>query len=338
MFQRRCQMLRNVLTCTILDDYQNKAVNLANWSSLNPHVKIRSLTQRIPIEGSLVEAVKDDDILVIMRERTLFDASLLSKLPNLKLLVTSGMRNAAIDLDYANNHGITVCGTNSLSEPAIEHTWALILGIARHVAQENQALRSNGPWQSTIGVGLSGKQLGVIGLGKIGGQVAKIGQAFGMKVVAWSPNLTKAQADAQGVTLAPSKDALLESSDFITIHLVLGDRSRNLIAGDDFKKMRPSAYLINTARAPIVNELDLIRALQDNRIAGAALDVFNVEPLPFNHPFRTLPNVLTTPHLGYVTEENYRVYFGEAVENIHAFINNSPIRLLTQKIEPGLTL
>ena len=317
------------MKCTILDDYQKVATTIGNWSLLDSSIKIQSLHNHFSNENELVNAVIDQDILVIMRERTLFNSSVLSKLPNLKLLVTSGMRNAAIDLEFANTNGITVCGTKSLSEPAIELTWALLLGLARNLKQESHALQTNGPWQSTLGIGLSGKQLGVIGLGKIGSQVAKIGKAFGMNVVAWSQNLTKAQTDAEGITLAPSKESLLESSDFVTVHLVLSERTRNLICAPDIARMRPSAYLINTSRAPIVNEAELIQALKDKRIAGAGIDVFDIEPLSNDHPFRTLPNVLATPHIGYVTKENYKIYFNEAIENINAFLRKSPIRELT---------
>ena len=317
------------MKCTILDDYQKVAPTITNWSLLDRKIKIQSLQNHFSSEDMLIEALIDQDILVIMRERTSFNASVLSRLPNLKLLVTSGMRNAAIDLEFANKNGITVCGTKSLSAPPIELTWALLLDLARNITQENYALKTNGPWQNTLGVGLSGKQLGVIGLGKIGSQVAKIGKAFGMDVMAWSQNLTKAQTDSQGITLASSKETLLESSDFITIHLVLSERTKNLICAQEIVKMRPSAYLINTSRAPIVNEIDLIQALKEKRIAGAGLDVFDIEPLAHDHPFRTLSNVLATPHIGYVTKENYKIYFDEAIENINAFLNKSPIRELT---------
>ena len=290
---------------------------------------IKNLQEHYSDPEALIDEIIDQDILVVMRERTIFNAALLSRLPNLKLIVTSGMRNASIDLDYANENGITVCGTNSLSEPAIELTWALLLGLARNIQKENQELNNNGPWQSTLGVGLNGKQLGIIGLGKIGAQVAKIGKAFGINVVAWSQNLTKEKTDAEGVILAPSKESLLESSDFVSVHLLLSERTKNIISASDIALMRPSAYLINTSRAPIVNEIDLIRALKEKQIAGAGIDVFDIEPLDNDHPFRTLPNVLATPHIGYVTKENYKIYFTEAIENIHAFLSNSPLRELT---------
>lgn len=319
----------SMLKCTILNDYQKAALSFANWSSLRPAVTVNALHNHFASEHELIKAVYDQDILVIMRERTLFNESVFSKLPNLKLLITSGMRNAAIDLDAAAKHGVTVCGTRNLSEPAGELTWALILGLARNLKLESNSLQMNGPWQSTVGLGLSGKQLGLLGLGKIGLQVAKIGEAFGMNVVAWSQNLTKEKADVAGIALAPSKEDLLESSDFVSVHLVLSERTKDLIRAADIARMRPSAYLINTSRGPIVNEADLIQALQEQRIAGAGLDVFEVEPLSTEHPFRTLPNVLATPHLGYVTKENYEIYFKEALENITAYLQGSCIRVLS---------
>ncbi len=320
-----------MLNCTVLDDYQKVAERMADWSSLKDQVKTQFISTYYPpsAQAQLIEKIKDQEILVMMRERTVFDAELLSKLPKLKLLVTSGMRNAAIDLNFASRNGIVVCGTRSLPEPPIEHTWALILGLARHITKESLLLRQSGPWQSTVGIGLHGKRLGILGLGKIGTQVAKIGKAFGMDVMAWSQNLTKDKTDSLGISLASSKQDLLESSDFVSVHLVLSERTKNLIGAKDFLTMRPSAYLINTSRAAIVNEDDLIVALKSGQIAGAGLDVFNIEPLPLDHPFRSLPNVLATPHIGYVTEENYGFYFREAVENIHAYLRKTPIRELT---------
>lgn len=318
-----------MLKCTILDDYQKVATSIGKWSIVEPHVKVQSFQHHFFNEDDLVNAVFDQDILAIMRERTLFNASLLSRLPNLKLLVTSGMRNAAIDLEYAKKQGITVCGSHNLSEPAAELAWALILSMARNITLENLALRTNGLWQNTMGIGLHSKQLGILGLGKIGRQVATVGKAFGMNIIAWSQNLTAEQAASCGVTLAPNKTFLLENSDFVTIHLLLSERTKNLIQAADIACMRSSAYLINTSRAPIVNESDLVQALKDKRIAGAGLDVFDVEPLPMDHPFRTLPNVLATPHIGYVTKENYKIYFEQAIENIVAFLDKNPIRILT---------
>lgn len=316
------------LQCLILDDYQNVSLSLADWHSLAPQVECRVLTEHIDDENVLAETLKDAAILVIMRERTPFTAALFARLPKLKLLITSGMRNASIDLAAAKKHGVTVCGTGSGQAAPVELTWALILGLARHLVIENNALRHNGPWQSTLGVGLNGKRLGLLGLGKIGQKVAQIAQAFGMNVCAWSQNLTAERAVEHGVTLCTSKEELLQTSDLISIHLVLGERTRGLLGAQELAQMKPSALLINTSRAAIVDQSALLDALQNGVIAGAGLDVFDIEPLPADHPFRTQPNVLATPHLGYVSDGNYRVYFTEAVEDIQAYLADNPLRVL----------
>ena len=263
-----------------------------------------------------------------MRERTPFTAALFARLPNLKLLITSGMRNASVDLAAAKKQGVTVCGTGSGQSAPVELTWALILGLARHLVTENNSIRHDGPWQSTLGFGLSGKRLGLLGLGKIGQKMAHIAQAFGMEVCAWSQNLTAERAAEHSVTLCASKEELLRTSDVVSIHLVLGDRTRGLLGENELAQMKPTALLINTSRAAIVDQNALLDALQKRVIAGAGLDVFDIEPLPAKHPFRTQPNVLATPHLGYVSDGNYQVYFTEAVENIQAFLAGSPVRML----------
>lgn len=319
----------NKLRCAVLDDYQNAALTMADWSAISDMVEVKSYHQHFDKEDHLVEAINDCDIVVIMRERTPFGASLFARLPQLKLLITTGMRNKAIDLASAAAQGVVVCGTKSSSTPPTELTWALILGLARNLIRENQAFRTNGLWQSTVGVDLHGKQLGILGLGKIGSRVARVGAAFGMEVVAWSQNLTKEQADAEGVRLAASKEELLETSDFVSIHLVLSERTRSLIGAAELKRMRPNAYLVNTSRASIVDQAALIEALRNGWIAGAGIDVFEIEPLPEDDVLRTLPNVLATPHLGYVSQANYRTYYREAVEDILAFLSGSPIRILT---------
>lgn len=316
------------MNCAILDDFQNVALTLADWDSISQAVETTAFHQHFDNEDELVEAVSDFEILVVMRERTPITASLLARLPKLKLVVTSGMRNASIDFAAAKARGVTVCGTASSSEPPTELTWALILGLARHIVRENDEFRGNGPWQSTVGIDLNGKQLGLIGLGKIGSKMARIGTAFGMKVVAWSPNLTRDRAEAAGAALAESKEALLETSDFVSIHLVLGDRSRGVIGSDELQRMRKTAFLINTSRAQIVDQAALVEALKNNWIAGAGLDVFDVEPLPADHPFRKLSNVLCTPHLGYVSQANYSAYFREAVEDIKAYLAGAPMGVL----------
>ncbi|MCG8708233.1 D-2-hydroxyacid dehydrogenase family protein [Brenneria sp. 4F2] len=317
------------LQCRIIDDYQNVALSFADWSALAPQVECRSLTQHIDDEERLSVVLAEADILVVMRERTPFSASLFSRLPRLKLLITSGMRNAAIDLAAAKAHGVTVCGTDSGSAAPVELAWSLILGLARHLVTESQTLRGNGPWQSTVGIGLSGKKLGLLGLGKTGQRMARIAQAFGMEVSAWSHHLTAAHAAQQGVTLAASKEALLSSSDILSIHLVLGERTRGLLGAAELARMKSSALLINTSRAAIIDQSALLHALRAGQIAGAGLDVFDIEPLPAAHPLRTLPNVLATPHLGYVADDNYRTYFTQAVENIQAFVAGKPRRTLT---------
>lgn len=316
------------MRCAILDDYQNAALRIVDWSSILDKVEVQTFCQHFKSEDQLIEVICDFDIIVIMRERTPFTAYLFEKLPKLKLLVTSGMRNASIDLNAAKKYGVIVCGTASMSEPPTELTWALLLNVARKITKESNALRNNGPWQSTIGTDLYGKRLGLIGLGKIGSRMAVIAKAFGMEVVAWSQNLTKEQTDKCGVHLAISKEELLETSDFGSIHLVLSDRTRGLIGTNELKLMKPSAYLINTSRAAIIDEEALIDALNKNWIAGAGIDVFDMEPLPEIHPFRMLSNILATPHLGYVSERNYSTYYRETVEDIQAFLDGSILRQL----------
>ncbi|MEU5541698.1 D-2-hydroxyacid dehydrogenase family protein [Streptomyces sioyaensis] len=314
--------------CAVLDDYQDIARSMADWSVLAGDVDVRTLQRPFGSEDEVVAAIGDCEIVVAMRERTPFPASLLARLPRLRLLITSGMRNAAIDLEAAARHGVTVCGTASNTEPPVELTWALILGLARNLVTESTAMRADGPWQSTLGADLHGRTLGLLGLGKIGTRVARIGQAFGMNVTAWSRNLTAERAAEAGVRLAASKEELLEAGDFVSVHLVLSDRTRGLLGADELRRMRPTAHLVNTSRAAIVDQPALLRALRENWIAGAGLDVFDQEPLPAGHPLRTLPNVLALPHLGYVTRRNYEGYFQQAVEDITAFLAGSPIREL----------
>ncbi|AJF66008.1 D-2-hydroxyacid dehydrogenase family protein [Streptomyces vietnamensis] len=316
------------LRCAVLDDYQGVALTSADWSPLADRVDVRVLREHLTDRDALVAAVEDCEILVVMRERTPVDAELLARLPRLRLLITSGMRNASIDLAACEERGVTVCGTASSSEPPTELTWALLLGLARHVPAEARALREGGPWQSTVGSDLAGRTLGLVGLGKIGAKVARIGLAFGMEVAAWSPNLTEERAAEHGARLAKDKRDLFATSDFVSLHLVLSDRTRGLVGEPELRAMRPSAYLVNTSRAGLVDGGALLRALREGWIAGAGLDVYETEPLPADDPLRTLPNVLALPHLGYVTEGNYGRYFGEAVEDIEAFLAGAPVRQL----------
>ncbi|MGK9251653.1 D-2-hydroxyacid dehydrogenase family protein [Paenibacillus humicus] len=312
--------------CTILDDYQEAALNYGDWGRLEDKLELSVLTEHYDSEDELAEMLKDEEILVIMRERTPFRESLLARLPKLRLLVTTGMRNASVDLDAAQRLGIAVSGTRGSSEAPIELTWALLLGLARHVRVETDSFRSGGPWQSTVGSDLNGRTLGLLGLGRIGTRVAEIGRAFGMNILAWSQNLTEERAAQAGVRLAASKEALLAESDYVSVHLVLSGRTRGLLGAEELALMKPTAFLINTSRAGIVDQEALMSALKEERIAGAGLDVFDVEPLPEDHPYRTLPNVLATPHIGYVTESNYRLYFEDAVEDIEAYLAGRPIR------------
>ncbi|MCM3628528.1 D-2-hydroxyacid dehydrogenase family protein [Paenibacillus glycanilyticus] len=315
------------MKCAILDDYQNVALSMAEWSKLTDRLEVHAFNRHFEDREELVAAIEDCEIIVIMRERTPFRSDLLQRLPKLKLLVTTGMRNASIDLAAAAELGITVCGTRGGGEGTTELTWALILGLARKLVLENEAVRGGG-WQSTIGVDLKGKRLGLIGLGHIGSNVARIGQAFGMEVMAWSQNLTPDKAEAAGVQLASSKEELLESSDIVSIHLVLSDRTRGLIGAEELKRMRPTAFLVNTSRGPIVDREALIDALRRDGIAGAGLDVFEQEPLPQDDPFRLLSNVLATPHIGYVTEAAYQGFYKGIVEDIEAYLAGSPVNVL----------
>ncbi|MBT2390453.1 D-2-hydroxyacid dehydrogenase family protein [Streptomyces sp. ISL-1] len=317
------------LHCAVLDDYQGVAFSMADWAALAGEVEVRSVRSHFADEDEVAEAVGDCEILVAMRERTPFPGSLFARLPRLKLLITTGMRNASIDLEAAARHGVTVCGTASNSEPPVELTWALILGLARQVEREASAFHRSGPWQSTVGADLHGRRLALIGLGKIGAKVARVGQAFGMEVIAWSQNLDDERAAEHGVVRAHSLGELLEAGDFVSVHLQLSDRTRGLIGASELKRMRRTAYLVNTSRATIVDQAALVQALRDGWIAGVGSDVFENEPLPADDPLRTAPNFLGLPHLGYVTRRNYEVYFQQAVEDIAGYLEGRPPRTLT---------
>jgi phosphoglycerate dehydrogenase-like enzyme len=317
------------LRCAVLDDYQGVALSMADWSPVADRVEVTAFTEHRADSEELVAALADVDIVVVMRERTPLPAPVFARLPRLRLVVTTGMRNSGIDLPAAAAHGVLVCGTASSPVPPTELTWALILGLARNLAAENAAFHAGGRWQSTVGVELAGRRLGLLGLGRIGGRVARIGSAFGMDVVAWSQHLSRERTDELGVTLAPSLAELLATSDVVSIHLALGERTRGLLGRDELARMRPSAFLVNTSRSAIVDGPALVDALVQGRIAGAGLDVFDREPLPADDVLRTLPTVLATPHLGYVAVDNYRTYFREAVEDIAAFLAGTPIRTLS---------
>ena len=310
----------------ILDDYQGVAEQLVDWSKFKDSCEIKVFNQPFEDEDHAIENLKSFDVLLIMRERTPMTKKLMDGCPNLKFIATSGMRNLGIDLEHAKSKGIIVSGSEGNKNPTAELTWALILGLARNIKQESENMYQ-GYWQTTIGFELKGKTLGIMGLGKLGSMVAKVGKAFGMEVIAWSENLKMAEAEKHGV-MAVTKDELFEKSDFLTIHYLLSDRSRNLVKYDDISKMKKTAFIINTSRGPIINEDDLIKALQDEIIAGAGLDVYAIEPLPENHKLRFLPNVLLTPHIGYVTLDNYIKWYNQMAEDLQAFIDGKPIRIL----------
>ncbi len=313
----------------VLDDSQAVALRMAEGGALGDGVRVQFFHDHLAEKRALVDRLGPFDVIVAMRERTPFPRSLLAALPGLRLLVTTGMRNASIDLEAAASLGITVCGTEGLGYPTAELTWGLILAWARRIAREDRATR-DGRWQTTIGLGLRGKVLGVIGLGRLGSQVAAIGGAFGMSVIAWSQNLTSERAVACGAALV-SKDDLLAQADVVTIHLQLSDRTRGLLGRRELGLMKATALLVNTSRGPIVDEGALVAALRQGTIAGAALDVFDEEPLPSDHPLRQLDRTVITPHLGYVTVEGYEVFYRDAVEDIRAFREGRPIRVLTRR-------
>lgn len=308
----------------ILDDYQNVALELADWDSLDADVHV--FTEHIADQDELVRRLAGFDVVVAMRERTPFPDSLLSRLPELRLLVTTGQRNASIDVEAARGRGILVCGTGYLPHPTVELTWALILAACRHLPTELRAMRDGG-WQSTLGIGLRGRTLGVLGLGRLGAQVARVGQAFGMRTIAWSHNLTPERAAEHDVTAVP-KDELLTSSDVLTVHLVLSERTRGLVGATELAAMKPTALLVNTSRGPIVDTEALVPALRNGVIGGAALDVYDEEPLSADHPLRSLPNAVLTPHIGFVTRETYEVFYRDAVADIAAFQRGEPVRVL----------
>lgn len=303
----------------ILDDYQNVAREIADWSVLDGRATVTVFNDHIADETALVERLKPFDVLCVMRERTPLTRRILEQLPNLRLIASTGPRNASIDLETAHERGIAVAHTGYISSPTVELTWALILSGARNIVQEANSVR-RGSWQTSVSRDLEGTTLGVLGLGNIGSRVAQIACAFGMHVIAWSEHLDEQRAAAAGALLVTHEE-LFRQSDILSIHLVLSERTHGLIGEAELALMKPSARLINTSRGPIVEESALIAALRERRIAGATLDVFDVEPLPADHPFRTLDNVLCTPHIGYVTRREYEIFYRDTVENIVAWLN-----------------
>ncbi len=311
----------------VIDDYLNIARASADWDRLPDDVSVDFHQDHLTDQAELVERLLPYDVLVIMRERTAFPRVLVEQLPNLKLLITTSRRNKSVDLAACADKGVLVCNTEPGPTPTAEHTWALILALAKNIPEEDRTTRE-GRWGMKPGIGLSGKVLGVVGLGKLGSRVAQVGKLFDMEVIAWSPNLTDARAKEIGVTRV-EKDDLMARSDFVSIHVVLSDRSRGLIGADDLARMKPTAYLINTARGPIVDEAALVKAVQSGAIAGAGIDVFGTEPLPLDDPLRTLPNSIITPHTGGFIRDNYELWYQGAVEDIEAWLAGEPIRVLT---------
>lgn len=315
--------------CAILDDYQDVALQMADWSALSGKLQIDRFAAPFVRQDRLAERLADYQVIVAMRERTVFDADLLACLPDLKLLVTTGMANASIDMDAAAQRGILVCGTRGSVGPAAELAWGLLLALARNIPAETSNLRANGErWQLSIGSDLKGKTLGVAGIGKLGRLVAGYGLAFGMNVIGWSRSNTPEKSRALGIGFAATLDDLLKQADALTLHLTLTAETTGLIGARELGLMKPGALLVNTSRGPLVQESALIAALRSNRIGGAALDVFDTEPLPLDHPFRTLPNVVATPHLGYVTKETFRIYYQDAADDIAAWLTGTPLRVL----------
>ncbi|KHQ51324.1 D-2-hydroxyacid dehydrogenase family protein [Mameliella alba] len=314
--------------CAILDDYQDAALACADWSALDGRINLRRYDAHLGDEDAVARALADCTVIVAMRERTPFPASLLRRLPRLKLLVTTGMRNRSIDLQAAADLGITVCGTGAAGNPAAELAWGGLLAFMRQLPEEVANFRAGGPWQTGLGRSLQHKRLGIVGLGKLGRQMARFGQAFGMEVCGWTRSDLEARAETLGIEPV-DLPGLFASSDVITIQLSLVDGTRGLVSADLLGRMRPDAVLVNTSRGPIVDEAALIAALEGQRIGGAVLDVFDHEPLPADHAYRRLTNVLATPHIGYVTQENYRVYYREAVENVANWLEGRVLRALT---------
>src|SRR5213080_4816868 len=315
------------LRCAILDDYLNLAVRVADWSKVRDRVDVTVFNEPFASTEEAAGALKDFEIICAMRERTPFPRALFAALPNLKLLITSGMRNAAIDMDAAKEHGVVLCGTQWGRDPTAPLTMGIILELTRNIGRENARMHAGERLQKFAGLEIEGRTLGVVGLGKLGSKVAKLAQAFGMNVIAWSPNLTPERCKEVGVGYA-TKEELFASADIVTIHVVLSQRSRGLVGTSDLARMKPTSYLVNTARGPIVDEAALLQTLKARKIAGAAIDVFSVEPLPVDHPFRKLDNMVLTPHLGYVTEEGFRNHYGQMVEGIDAWFKGEPLRRL----------
>jgi D-3-phosphoglycerate dehydrogenase len=315
--------------CAILDDYQNVALKMADFSALKKDVDITVFNEPLGGQDKVVKALTDFEIIVGMRERTPFPRAVIDALPKLKLLITTGARNASFDLEAAKARNVVVCGTRSVGSPTAGIAVGLMLELTRRIGHENARMKAGELWQSTVGLDLEGQTLGIIGLGKLGTRVANIAKAFGMKVTAWSQNLTADKCREVGVDFAGSKEDLLRQADFVTIHVILSPRSRGMIGAAELALMKPTAFIVNTSRGPIIDEAALLASLKEKRIAGAGLDVFEVEPLPQGHRLRSLDNVVLTPHLGYVSVQNYRAYFAGVVEDIRGWMDGKPVRVMS---------
>jgi D-3-phosphoglycerate dehydrogenase len=315
------------LRCAILDDYLDLSTKVADWSPVKDRVDITVFKEPFGSTQEATTALKDFEIICAMRERTPFPKTLFAALPKLKLLITSGMRNASFDLEAAKEHQVVLCGTQWARDPTAPLTMGLILELTRNIGRESARMHAGERLQKFVGMEIEGRTLGVVGLGKLGSKVAKLAQAFGMNVIAWSPNLTPERCKEVGVGYA-SKEELFATADIVTVHVVLSQRSRGLVGREDLARMKPTAYLINTARGPIVDEAALLETLQQRKIAGAGIDVFSVEPIPVDHPFRKLDNMVLTPHLGYATEDGFRNHYSQMVEGIGAWLKGEPVRRL----------
>jgi phosphoglycerate dehydrogenase-like enzyme len=315
------------LRCAILDDYLNLALSLADWSKVSDRVDVTVFNEPFASVEAAASALKDFEIICAMRERTPFPRALFAALSKLKLLITSGMRNASFDMEAAKDHKVVLCGTQWARDPTAPLAMGMILELTRNIGRESARMHAGAPLQKFVGIEIEGKTLGVVGLGKLGAKVAGLAKAFGMNVIAWSPNLTPERCKEAGVGYA-TREELFSTADVITIHMVLSQRSHGLVGAADLARMKPTSYLVNTARGPIVDEVALLATMQQKKIAGAAIDVYSVEPLPVDHPFRKLDNMVLTPHLGYVTEESFRNHYNQMVEGIDAWIKGEPLRRL----------
>lgn len=311
----------------ILNDWQNVALSSADWTALPSDAQITVFNEALPEdESARAKAIEDFEVICLMRERTAFPRTLLERLPNLKLLNTTAMGNRTIDMAAARELGITVCGTRGAGNGTAELTWGLVIGLARKIYVEREAMK-DGRWQTTLGDDLIGHTFGILGLGNIGARVAKVAQAFGMDVIAWSQNLTQERASEAGARYV-TKEQLFAEADYLSLHLVLSDRTRGIVGAEDLARMKPIGYLVNTSRGPLIDEAALLDTLRNRRIAGAALDTYDIEPMPADHPLLALDNVLVTPHLGFVTKDAYARFYGDTVENVAAFLRGEPLRVL----------